>query len=56
MLYAADFTSGTAKRPAILTLYTISNGCRSMCDERPVADKREARKIAKSLGYQAWNF
>ena len=56
MTYAADFTNGSKARPATLTLYTIANGCRTFIDQRPVADKREARKVAKSLGYQAWNF
>ncbi len=56
MTYAAEFTNGTAKRTATLTLYAIANGCRTFLGEQPVADKREARKVAKSLGYQPWNF
>lgn len=56
MTYAADFTNGTAKRPATLTFYVINNGCRSFLSQQNVSDKREARRIAKSLGYQPWNF
>lgn len=54
--HAADFTNGTKTRPATLTLYTINNGCRNFLSEQAVADKREARRVAKSLGYQPWNF
>lgn len=54
--YAADFTNGTAKRPATLTLYAIKNGCRTFLSEQAVADRREGRRVAKSLGYQPWNF
>jgi hypothetical protein len=57
MTYAADFTNGTAKRPATLTLFAISpNGGRQFLSQQAVADKREARRVAKSLGYQPWNF
>lgn len=56
MTYAADFTNGSKTRSAMLTLYTIANGCRTFVDQRAVADKREARRIAKNLGYQCWNF
>ncbi len=56
MTYAADFTNGSKTRSATLTFYTIANGCRTFCGQQSVADKREARKVAKSLGYTPWNF
>lgn len=56
MTYAADFTNGTKARPATLTFYVIENGCRRFLSEQPVADKREARKMAKDMGYTPWNF
>lgn len=56
MTYAADFTNATTTRAATLTLYTIENGRRQHLSTQGVADKREARSIAKRLGYQPWNF
>lgn len=56
MTYAADYTNGSKARSATLTLYTINNGQRTFCSQQPVAGKVEARRVAKSLGYQPWNF
>jgi hypothetical protein len=55
-ILAADFWPKTARRPATLSLTTITNGRREFIEERPVADKREARKLAVALGYTPWNF
>lgn len=56
MVLAADYTNGSKKRAASLTLYAISNGRREQHNERAVSGKAEARKVAASLGYQCWNF
>ena len=56
MAYAAEFTNGSKTRSATLTFSTIENGRRQFLSEQAVTDKREARRIAKSLGYKPWNF
>lgn len=56
MIYAADFTNGSKTRSATVTLYSIENGARQHLSTQPVADKREARAVAKRFGYKCWNF
>jgi hypothetical protein len=56
MELAAEFTNGSKTRSPVLTLNMIGNGRREFVSSRSVADKREARKVAKELGAKPWNF
>ena len=56
MTIAAEFTNGSKRRPAILTINVIQNGARRLLSTHEVDGKREARQIAKTLGATPWNF
>ena len=55
-IVAAEYTNGSARRPATLTINRIANGCRERVAVYEVTGKREARRVATELNAQPWNF
>jgi hypothetical protein len=55
-MLCADFTQASKTRQATLTVYALVNGSRMGATSQPVADKREARRVALSQGAKPWNF
>ena len=53
---AAEFTKGGASRPSTLDLNRIVDGHRTRIVSFNVANRREARQIAKQYGATPWNF
>ena len=53
---AAEYTNGTKRRPATLTINRIADGRRSLVMEMTVAGKAEARRLAAQHSAKPWNF
>lgn len=53
---AAEYTVGSKRYPPTLDINRIIDGHRSRVITFNVANKREARQIAKQYGAQPWNF
>ncbi|HET8666843.1 MAG TPA: hypothetical protein VFM10_02615 [Terriglobales bacterium] len=53
---AAEFYRGTAGRSACVDITAIGGGHRTIIASFPVANKREARRLAADFGAQCWNF
>lgn len=53
---AAEFTVGSKRVGPTLTLNRIANGRREFVQTFKVANKREARALAKAYGATPWNF
>ena len=56
MVIAAEYTNGTKKQSAYVDINRIENGQRFHVSSHAVSGKREARKLAGSLGATPWNF
>lgn len=56
MILAAEYTKGLKGQLDILDIVVIADGYRVYLKPHEVMGKREARKVAKSLGAKPWNF
>lgn len=54
-MLTADYYTGGKQGP-ILRISWLEGGQRTHRAEHPVKGKREARKLAESLGAKPWNF
>jgi hypothetical protein len=55
-MLTANFTKGRKSGADILDIARITNGQRTDLESYEVLGKREARKVAQSLGATPWNF
>lgn len=55
-MLAAEFTKGRKGKLDILDIVRIADGQRTFIETHEVMGKREARKVAQSLGATPWNF
>lgn len=55
-ILAAEFTKGIKGQLDILDIVVIEDGRRTYLKPHEVMGKREARKVAESLGAKPWNF
>lgn len=55
-MLAAEFTKGRKSGADTLDITRIVNGKRTYLESYEVLGKREARKVAQSLGATPWNF
>lgn len=53
---AADYTRGSKRSPATLTINRIVDGFRTKVIGFNVSSKKEARELAKQYGATPWNF
>lgn len=53
---AAEYTSASKARAAVLTLNVIEDGRRTFVRDMPVSGKREARELARAFNATPWNF
>jgi hypothetical protein len=53
---AADYWTGSKRKPATVDLYEIRGGRRGDAETIVVSGKGEARRIAKERGFKPWNF
>lgn len=53
---AAEFYRGSKARSACIDIAAIASGRRTIVASFPVANKREARRLAADFGAQCWNF
>ena len=53
---AADYTRGSTRSSATLTLSRIIDGYRTRVMGFNVSSKKEARQLAKQYGATPWNF
>lgn len=53
---AAEYTQGSKRYPATLSINRIIDGHRSKVVGFNVSGKREARQLAKQYGATPWNF
>jgi len=56
MTMIAEYYKGGRDKPNILVFSAVHDGRRRTEEEMYVADKREARTLAKQRGYVPWNF
>jgi len=55
-MLTAEFTKGRKGGLDLLDIARITNGQRTYLESYEVLGKREARKVAQSLGATPWNF
>ncbi len=56
MIIAAEYTTGSKRRPATLAITQIADGRRVYLAKHVVGGKAEARELAAKLGAKPWNF
>lgn len=55
-MLAAYFTKGGKNKLDALDVVRLTNGNRELIETMSVMGKREARKVAESMGATPWNF
>lgn len=55
-MIAAYFTKGGKNKLDTLDVVRLTNGDREWIETMSVMGKREARKVAESMGAKPWNF
>ena len=55
-MIAAYFTKGGKNKLDTLDVVCLTNGDREWIETMSVMGKREARKVAESMGAKPWNF
>lgn len=56
MTLTCSFWTATKRVPAHVTIENLDNGQRRLVTTVRVENKREARKVAKSMNAEPWNF